>query len=271
MDTTARRTDGSHDTQARLFECFRHEFRFLLAATPAEKRRAFRLRHDVYCRELGYEDATDPVEQLEYDAHDRRALHCLVIHHDSGLAAGGFRLVMPDPEESRDSLRLPLQGYAGQSLTHPTRHPRRLDRAQICEVSRLAISPTFRNRSVNAEIAATLACAPPFSEAQRRSFPVIIIGLFLASTALVGLAGRRHVFAMMEARLPRLLAMSGLKFTRVGEAIDFHGKRSAYYIDQQQAERDMHANLVPLYEHIWHTLSPQLEPALPPREMAPLG
>lgn len=68
---------------------------------------------------------------------------------------------------------------------------------------------------------------------------------------------------MMEARLPRLLSMSGLSFTRVGDTIDFHGRRSAYYIDQQRAEREMHPHLVPLYRHIQRTLAPQLPRAMP--------
>ncbi|MCG6658478.1 PEP-CTERM/exosortase system-associated acyltransferase [Halomonas campisalis] len=260
---TARETFGARPEPTQLFDRFQDEFHFQLTATQAEHERVFRLRHAVYCRELGYEQAADPANRLEYDAHDRQAIHCLVTHRASGLAAGCLRLVLPSPLETPGGARLPLQGYAGQSLTHPTWHPERLDRNRICEVSRLATSPHFRNRPANAALVDPAEPPPRFSEAARRTFPVIIIGLFLASTALVGLAGRRHVFAMMEARLPRLLAMSGLTFTRVGETIDFHGRRSAYYIDQGQAESEMHPHLLPLYAHIRQSLSPQLPRAMP--------
>lgn len=243
-----------HDTAARLFERFRNEFRFQLADTPALRRRVFRLRHDVYCRELGYEKATDPAARLEYDAFDDKAILCLLSHNDSRRDAGCLRLVLPRPAGTAGAVRLPLQDYAGQSLTHPDLHPGQLPHGAICEISRLAIAPAFRQRP---------AVARPFTEAQRRTFPAILVGLFLASTALVGLTGRPHVFAMMEARLPRLLARSGLHFTQVGQTIDFHGRRSAYYIDQRCAEQEMVDALAPLYRHIQQTLAPRLSSTLP--------
>ncbi|QJQ96297.1 MULTISPECIES: hypothetical protein [Halomonadaceae] len=43
-------------------------------------------------------------------------------------------------------------------------------------------------------------------------FSLIVIGLFLATYALVGLTERRHVFTMMEPVLPRLLGKSGFHF-----------------------------------------------------------
>lgn len=98
---TARETFGAPPEPTRLFERFQREFQFQLTATPAEHERVFRLRHAVYCRELSYEAAADPVKELEYDAHDRQAIHCLVTHLDSGLAAGCLRLVLPAPSSTR--------------------------------------------------------------------------------------------------------------------------------------------------------------------------
>ncbi|TFH86926.1 PEP-CTERM/exosortase system-associated acyltransferase [Billgrantia azerbaijanica] len=250
------------DTPTRLFECFRHEFRFQLADTPALRRRVFRLRHDVYCRELGYEKPADAAARLEFDTFDDEAILCLLSHNDSDSDAGCLRLVLPRPTGPDAACRLPLQGYAGQSLIHPTLHPGRLPHDTLCEISRLAIAPGFRRRPRRLAATTPPDTALPFSEAQRRTFPAILVGLFLASTALVGLVERPHVFAMMEARLPRLLARSGLNFARVGETIDFHGRRSAYYIDQRCAEQEMVEALRPLYRHIQQTLAPQLSRAL---------
>jgi len=63
---------------------------------------------------------------------------------------------------------------------------------------------------------------------------------------------------MMEPRLPRLLSMSGFHFTKVGDTIDFHGRRSAYCITREQAEAGMNRQLIPLYEHIRDQLEAQL-------------
>lgn len=60
---------------------------------------------------------------------------------------------------------------------------------------------------------------------------------------------------MMEPSLPRLLALTGFHFTKVGETINFHGLRSAYYINKQQAETGLKQTLLPLYLHIQKTLT----------------
>ncbi|MCK2184059.1 PEP-CTERM/exosortase system-associated acyltransferase [Halomonas getboli] len=241
-----------------LFERFRETFDFRLAVDDETRRRIFRLRHDVYCEELGFEDPADPLHHLEFDAHDERAILCLIEHRDTGLAAGCMRLVLPEKSDSSGIQRLPLEDYASDSLDHPTIHPQRFAHDAVCEVSRLAISPLFRRRSTQEEIEGLLHAHQAFTPRQRETFPLIVIGLFLTTYALVGLNGLRHVFAMMEPRLPRLLSMSGFLFTPVGRLIDFHGSRSAFYIDQRQAEQEMHADLMPLYLDIKRTLAAQM-------------
>ncbi|UYG07206.1 PEP-CTERM/exosortase system-associated acyltransferase [Halomonas sp. M4R1S46] len=246
----------------RLLERFRNEFTFRLAQDDATRKRVFRLRYDVYCAELGYEHPENPSEHQEHDVHDEHAIQCLVEHRKSGLAAGCVRLVLPQSSEGGGAQTLPLQEYGGNSLDHGTLNPSRFCQSSICEISRLAISPLFRRRSTREEIANIVRTNHAFTDAERETFPLIVIGLFLATYALLGLSKRPHAFAMMDPRLPRLLKMSGFYFTKVGETIEFHGKRSAFYIDQRQVEKDMHAELMPLYQHIQSTLAPQIEGAL---------
>jgi N-acyl amino acid synthase of PEP-CTERM/exosortase system len=250
--------DNNAESPTQMLERFRCGFRFRLATDDEEKRKAYRLRHEVYCEELGYEEPSDSRERLEFDEYDERSLHCLIEHRRSGRTAGCMRLVLPSIDDDCSDRRLPLQNYAGQSLTHASLHPALLDKNEICEVSRLAIALPFRKRSVKAEVEASLHTSfPEFTQDEKQTFPVIVVGLFLATYALVGMTHRRHVFAMMEPKLPRLLSMSGFHFTQVGDTIDFHGKRSAFYIDQHQAEKDIHAKLLPLYRHIQEELESQ--------------
>ncbi|WP_280549263.1 PEP-CTERM/exosortase system-associated acyltransferase [Halomonas sp. 11-S5] len=246
------------ESSTQLLDRFKSGFHFRLATSDEDKRRIYRLRYEVYCEELGYEEPSDARERLEYDEYDERSLHCLIEHRRSGKTAGCMRLVLPSTGDDYLDTRLPLQSYAGQSLTHAVLHPSLLAKDEICEVSRLAISRPFRKRSVNAEVeTGAKSTLLEFTQDEKQTFPVIVVGLFLATYALVGITSRRHVFAMMEAKLPRLLAMSGFNFTRVGDTIDFHGKRGAFYIDQHQAEREIHAKLLPLYRHIQDELESQ--------------
>lgn len=253
-------SESNAESSAQLLERFRSGFRFRLAKSDEEKKKIYRLRHEVYCEELGYEEPSNAREKLEYDEYDGRSLHCLIEHRRSGKTAGCMRLVLPSSDDVCHNTRLPLQSYADQSLNHAVLHPALLDKNEICEVSRLAIALPFRRRSVKAEVEVSVK-APflEFTQDEKQTFPVIVIGLFLATYALVGMTDRRHVFAMMEPKLPRLLAMSGFNFTQVGDAIDFHGKRGAFYIDQHQAEREIHAKMLPLYRHIQDELEAQAD------------
>ena len=245
-----------------LFDCFRNEFSFNLPVNEQEKRRAFHLRHDVYCSELHYEPPTDFERQLEYDDFDDCSIHCVVDHHKTGLAAGCVRVVLTQIDGHLSSQKLPLLTYGGQSLTHPSLHPDRFPLKNICEVSRLAVHPSFRKTRSN--IAGIQEKDIHDLEVKRQSLPVGL-SLFFAATAIVGMANRQHVFAMMEPRFARLLKISGLKFQQVGDLIDYHGPRAAFYIDQHRAEAEMHDELKPIYRHIQRQLSPQLAAAMPPR------
>ncbi|MEQ5803070.1 PEP-CTERM/exosortase system-associated acyltransferase [Halomonas sp. H10-9-1] len=241
-----------------IHEVFLEKYSLKLAATQAEKERVYRLRFDVYCQEIGYQPEVFCQKSLELDAHDRHSIHCYLEHKSSGLAAGCLRLVLPDPYAKTSDQLLPLQGYGGRSLSHPWLHPSVLPETEICEISRFAIARAFRNKPIKNETLDPSSTKYIFSEQDKKTFPWIIISLFLATYSLVGLTGRRHVFAMMEPRLPRLLAMSGFNFKKVGEPIEMHGKRSAYYIDHSRAEEEIHEDLIPMYLCIKDHLAEQI-------------
>lgn len=241
---------------------FVKEFRFCLATSPQEKQRIFRLRYDVYCEELGYEEPADSANGLEFDAYDQHAIHCLIEHRRTGLTAACTRLVMPNPSLPAPLDRLPLETYGGQSLTHPVLHPERLDKATYYEISRLAVARIFRSRIQDTEVPGITTNPHEFSASERETFPFLVSGLFLAGYALGRMSGKEIAFAMMEPRLPRLLAMAGFHFTKVGETIEFHGQRSAYCITREQADAGMQLALAPLYRHIQEVLGPQLERVL---------
>lgn len=247
------------ERKSTLPERFSKHFSFKVANTAKEKERVFKLRHEVYCQEIGYEPPEGTNTNIELDSHDAHSIHCLIEHKNSGLAAGCLRLVLPNPEAKSANERLPLQEYGGTSLTHPILNPAKLPASQVCEISRFAIARPFRHKAINNETLAPENISNPFTEEERKTFPAIIIALFLSTYAMVGLSNKRHVFAMMEPRLPRLLSMSGFNFTKIGEPIKMHGKRSAFYIDHRKAEEEIHEDLIPLYLYIKKELGSQID------------
>ncbi|WP_185827589.1 PEP-CTERM/exosortase system-associated acyltransferase [Halomonas nitroreducens] len=249
-------------TQA-LFESFERDYEFILATKDQDRKKVFALRHEVFLRELHYNMREDSSHHLEQDEYDSTSIHCLIKHRASGLSAGCLRLVMPSQEEDSPLRRLPVEIHGRDHFNHPDITPYDLPKEELCEVSRLAIARPFRAHHSKEEPLPYGWDGYRFSEAEAKTFPLLAIGLFLCTYSLVGLTGRRHVFAMMEPRLPRLLALSGFHFTKVSETIVYHGIRNAYYIDHRKAEKEMHEDLMPLYLHIQRALAPQLDAAMP--------
>jgi N-acyl amino acid synthase of PEP-CTERM/exosortase system len=241
---------------------FLEQYRFIIARSQASRYRAYALRHMVFREELKYSLGENADLPFEKDFHDRYAILCLLNHVESNSDAGCLRVVLAGVGTAEEQ-RLPLEESCAHGLTDPQWHPDRFERATLCEVSRLAVHPGFR-RTRNCALGLHDKDLQPLAEDKLPTpSPLVTLSLFLAATAIVGLADRRHVFAMMEPRFARLLKISGLQFRQVGDVIDYCGPRAAYYIDQNQAERDLQPTLLPLYEHIKSSLATQMESALP--------
>lgn len=236
---------------------FFKNFKFIIAHSPDEKQRAFLLRHQVFNEELNYNIGDKTSATLEKDSHDQHSILCLLQHRESGIDAGCLRVVVIDQAIKGFAQILPLEEYCSNSLTSSDFHPKKMAKNTICEVSRLAVHPLFRKKKkLTAENKEMHTKNTDFNnDVQNQS--IISLSLFLAATALVGLAQRRHVFAMLEPRFNRLLKASGLHFQQVGEIINYCGNRAAYYIDQKIAVENLPKQLIPLYTHIEKELAIQ--------------
>lgn len=243
-----------------IFARFSDHFRFRLALSEEERTLAFKVRYDVFLRELNYRTfLREAQHQQERDDYDAQALLCLVEHRRTRTIAGCMRLVPSRTDAPHPLEQLPLEHHCGATLNHPHLHPDKLPREKVCEVSRLAVPSHFRRRLGKDDLTPSEASDIAFSDEEVGTFPAIGVSLFLTATALVGIIDRPHVFAMMEPRFARLLGLSGLHFEQVGELMDYQGPRAAYYIDQRQAARDLAPNLRGLYQHIESELARQYD------------
>lgn len=213
-----------------------------IARTPPQQREVFRLRHQVYCEELGFE-APQPRGE-ESDDFDARALHGTVRHRRSGVLAGTVRLV----GKHSAAEGLPLERHCAHALTHPHLRPDRFEPSQVCEISRLAVPGGFRRRSTDA--LADAGIAGGFSEDEWRSFPNIAIGLYMVAIALSHHTRRYHLFVMMEPRLARALGHVGIRAQALGAPVEYHGRRGAYYVDSRQ----LPGQLEPVYRDLLQTI-----------------
>lgn len=233
---------------------FQTYFQVMLAYTPEQIELAQRIRYDVYCREFNFEKEENCPGGLEKDEYDQSSMHCLVVHKSNTLA-GCMRLVKIP--KSDPGLLLPLEKFCSHSLRHETLHPSLQPRQTICEISRLAVHTAFRRRP--GESASPLGSnrvmfSEQLTEEERRTFPLISIALIAASTALMVISDRPNLFIMVEGWLAALLKRVGLDFVQVGEEIDYHGPRAAYFIEVEQMLRGMKGDLRQIYDFVYSSL-----------------
>jgi N-acyl amino acid synthase of PEP-CTERM/exosortase system len=222
----------------------------------------YAIRYNVYCEEFAYEPIDQFTEKMEFDDYDKNSLHCLITHRKTGMPAACVRLVptlvtsnelVSSNNSNNDSSNeelLPFEKYCAGSLDTELIKSWEFERRSVCEISRLAVDGAFRKRP--GELLTRFGeVTTQISQHEKRTFMLIAVAAFLASTALTELTGRTNVFAMMEPFLPRLLKRSGINFQRVGKDMDYHGIRAPYFIKTQSALDHMRPELLDLYHWIF--------------------
>ncbi|MGI0116737.1 PEP-CTERM/exosortase system-associated acyltransferase [Zooshikella sp. RANM57] len=238
---------------------FRQYFRPVLAATHSLVVEAHRIRYDVYCKEMKFED--DPGNFMEIDEFDYYAQHGLISHKGSQSFCGCVRLVVP-PLSNRFA-KLPIEKHCSNAIDKDIIDISKMERGTFGEISRLAVRSQFRRRNTDAK---TPSGAPPtkssFQENERRHFPQLAVALYLTGAAIAMLNNIRHVFAMMEPRLAKHMNYQGIMFQQIGPAVDYHGIRAPYYINDKALFESLPPVLHTLYTAIYEELREQFSPEL---------
>lgn len=205
---------------------FQNYFDVIFANTPELLKQVYRTRYDVYCREFHYEREEDCPGGLEQDEYDPYSLHLLIVHKTSNIGAGCVRMVRPPLNDP--GFLLPMERHCGPTLNHAERHPQRVSRDSLAEISRLAVHTSFRRRLGESE--SPFGAIDALDPQERRTFPLVSLALFAGATAMMALSRRPHMFVMIEPRLARRLQSLGFPFVQIGEPMDYHGLRAAYHV-----------------------------------------
>ena len=122
----------------------------------------------------------------------------------------------------------------------------------ICEVSRVALDGLFRRRRIDQQYGARPSGVglDRFSDKELRTFPYISISLYLAASIIAEHSGIKHAYVMVEPKLARSLSLFGIKMTRIGPDIDYHGIRAAYHITIERFQSYLPLLYQPLFELI---------------------
>jgi N-acyl amino acid synthase of PEP-CTERM/exosortase system len=223
------------------------------ALSDALRHEVFRIRHEVYAREFGFEPVrADGQETDHYDAH---SLQCIV--RTAGAApksVGCARLIMTNPRDPQAPL--PFELACRHSLNRAYLDPAKLPRGRIAEVSRLAVMADFRRRKGEAGSALTLQ-DNDFGGAPIERVPNIPLSLYIASVIMAQRHGIDYLFVLTEPRLSKHFAKLGVQITSIGAPIDHRGIR----VPSVMRVADVYAGLRSLIKPVWHEISAQVEAA----------
>ena len=170
----------------------RNDYLVQVADTPALLSEAFRLRHQVYCVERGYETSTTGMES---DGFDGNARHVLLRSRVTGQVLGTVRVVLPASQTG-----LPMQQVCDRTLLGE------LPLHTTGEISRFALSKERRAGTGEAGV-------------------FMRLGLMQGIVQVSRDAGLTHWCAIMERSLLRLLQATAIHFQPVGPVVEFHGIR----------------------------------------------
>ncbi|MEQ8515035.1 MAG: PEP-CTERM/exosortase system-associated acyltransferase [Chromatocurvus sp.] len=238
-----------------LFMDFAQYFELSLALTEAEREAVYHVRYRVYCEEFGYEPIESFLNGQETDEFDDQSVHCLVTHKATGRPAGCVRLVLVD-----GGGRLPMELHSGDAIDNSFMRRFAQKRGSIAEISRLAVDGDFRRRRGEKATQFGAHDSFHFREEEQRTFPLIAVALFLASAAVADLMSRRHIFAIMEPFLPKILLRTGVAFQRIGEDFQFRGVRAPYYADLDELVRNVPDQLRLCYDVVKAQFGEELHP-----------
>lgn len=224
---------------------FQRYFEVVPALTEELRQEGYRIRHEVYCRDLGFEPVR--ADGLETDRYDTHSVHCLLRTAATRQYVGCVRIIRP-PRDDPAAL-LPFEVTCAGTLDRNLLDPARLDRHRVGEVSRLAVIRPFRRRKGEEAQPASIA-DQDFGDALKPRFPYIPVGLYLGMIAIAQHQGVETLFVLTERRLALHLSRLGVKITQIGAPVEHRGERIPSMMSVSSIIQRMNRLVRPLYEVI---------------------
>lgn len=238
---------------------FRNLFRISRADLEEDRRETHRIRHDVYCEDLGFEPVRE--DGIEIDAHDDRSLHCLLRsaappHH----GIGSVRVIQPDLS---DPGRLfPFEITCADVIDRRLCDPLAMDRSKIGEISRLAVRSTHRRRKgeFNTGEGNQGYKESPDEDKGTQLLPYIPISLYMGAVVMASMNGIETLFMLTEPRLAEHFSKLGVRITIIGDPVDHRGLRVPSYLVVPEVGPGLRKIIQPLWKEVIRHMSTDLAP-----------
>lgn len=233
-----------HYNASDLANGFRNYFTVIPALSEELRQATWRIRHEVYCRDLAWEPLR--ADGMETDSYDATSVACLMRTTGTGAPVGCVRLILADPQQLQRLWPMEV-ACAGVLDFAMVDWPR--ERSDTAEVSRLAVTREFRRRKGEAQQPLALT-DDDFGDKTRVRFPYIPVGLFMGVSAMAEILGLQKLLMLAEPRLVAHLGKLGFRVKIIGSGVDHHGLRVPAVIDQTNLLDHMHPVIHEIWQHI---------------------
>jgi N-acyl amino acid synthase of PEP-CTERM/exosortase system len=187
----------------------------------------FRVRHEVYVDEFGFENKEDHPDGLETDDYENESIHFAVLN-ESDSVVGTIRLVLDSDK-----------GFPIEHAVETSFIGKKPDRSKIGEISRLAVSKDIRRRAVDGMYGVESYLTekeggilpdngPIPDEMKGRKNPIIVLGLYQVMYQESRRRGITHWYMITEEKVFYALKKYGFLFHQIGDPVEYHGKRTPY-------------------------------------------
>lgn len=232
------------------------KFRFKEVDSDDLRNNIFRLRYEVYALEFGFENPFDFPDKLERDKFDAHSVHFVALNKY---------------DEVIGTVRMILNSEKGFPVEHASKITEFHDKPEseyITEVSRLAVSRSLRRRpedcmyGVESYIPQSQGGVSDRTDRtdEKREKPVIILGLYKLVYLKCKELGITHMYMITEAKLFHALYKFGFVLSKVGEPVEYHGKRTPYAASWDTIEKHMHGNHRDLLDFLLFGLDSKYHP-----------
>ncbi len=228
-----------------LGDSFNKYFEIVPALDDAVRHEAFYVRHEVYCKDLHFEE--ERANHEESDDYDAQSLHCVLrTRGEHARPIGCTRLILANPDDP--AAPLPFEKYCAATLDRSVIDPAALPRSAIAEVSRLAVVSDFRRRKDEQDKPVSVSDDDFHSSGATPRFPFIPVSLYLACVVISLREGIDHLFVLTEPRLAMHFARIGFDIRQIGGPIEHRGTRVPSYLRPAMIKRDLKPMMRPLYD-----------------------
>ncbi len=218
-----------------------------IARTDPEFDAVFNVRHQVYCKELGFEPARD--DERECDQDDMRAIHLLATDEQTQDPIGTVRIIIPNENDEHPFKR----AYAAQNIKIPFVFETSNDNNPSCERSILRPDEHNFHATRSTEISR-------LSVVQERRCGHVRSGLgpslllMMAATVVntnlrldngSPLTGAYFITTQSIIRMANERGVQG--FQQIAPEIEHHGRRAAYWIPTDRAVESLSEKFSTLY------------------------